>query len=556
MLRELRIKDFTIIDDLTVSFEPGFNVLTGETGAGKSIIVDALGLLLGERASQDLIRSGRTEARIEAFFDGADIPVLAELGIDAGDGIILRRTIAGQGKGRAFVNDSPVALATLAAAGRALVDIHGQHEQQGLLKSEAHIGFVDLLGGLGEDVAAVSAAYQEAAGLREQLKQLSERLRERTHRIDLLRFQQTEIDNANLAQGEKTALEEERGVLANLSKLREASEAAYAMLYGDEGSVVERLGKAATLSSDIARIDKNAEEARALLASALPLVEDASSSLRGLRDRYDADPRRLDEVEERLELIRRLEKKYGEGIEGVLLYRDTAARELAGLEHADEQRDAREKALAAQETRLRALAEALSGKRKRVAATLEKSIVGELRELGFQKVRFVVEQRLLQEAGPSGIDAVEFLFSANPGEPPRPLVKIASGGELSRIMLGLECLEIEKAAPRGTDLVRTLIFDEVDAGIGGMTAKQVGARLHSLAAAYQVLCITHLPQIAAQANHHLKVDKAISAKEVKVTVASLGARDRREELARMLAGSVTDRSLSHAEELLGIDKKG
>jgi DNA repair protein RecN (Recombination protein N) len=546
MLRELRIKDFTIIDDLTVSFEPGFNVLTGETGAGKSIIVDALGLLLGERASQDLIRSGRTEARIEAFFDGADIPVLAEFGIDACDGIILRRTIAGQGKGRAFVNDSPVALATLAAAGRALVDIHGQHEQQGLLKSEAHIGFVDLLGGLGEDVAAVSAAYQEAAGLREQLKQLSERLRERTHRIDLLRFQLTEIDNANLAQGEKTALEEERGVLANLSKLREASEAAYAMLYGDEGSVVERLGKAATLSSDIARIDKNAEEARALLASALPLVEDASSSLRGLRDRYDADPRRLDEVEERLELIRRLEKKYGEGIEGVLLYRDTAARELAGLEHADEQRDAREKALAAQETRLRALAE----------ATLEKSIVGELRELGFQKVRFVVEQRLLQEAGPSGIDAVEFLFSANPGEPPRPLVKIASGGELSRIMLGLECLEIEKAAPRGTDLVRTLIFDEVDAGIGGMTAKQVGARLHSLAAAYQVLCITHLPQIAAQANHHLKVDKAISAKEVKVTVASLGARDRREELARMLAGSVTDRSLSHAEELLGIDKKG
>jgi len=561
MLRELRIKDFTIIDDLLIVFGPGLNVLTGETGAGKSIIVDALGVLLGDKASQDFIRTGSIEARIEASFDSSNLPLLRDLGIDGSDGIILRRLV-GKGKGRAYINDTPVSLSSISAIGMELVDIHGQHEHQGLLRKESHLSFVDSFGHLAEDVGSLQSLYQEVAALRERVFRIGEKARERVQRTEFLRFQIDEIEAALLKEGEKQAIEEERAILLNAAKLRESAEVAYALLYDSEGSALEKISRAAIFVRDVAQIDRNAEECRSLLESAIPLVEDASLTVRKLREIYDVDPGRLSELDDRLELIRKLEKKYDEDVDGILLYLEKAQAELQVLEHAEEQRDECEKELHAKESRLQALANELSRKRRSVAERMTKLVVHELRELGFQNAEFSVDIKKREAVGPAGIDEVEFLFSANPGEPPKPLVKVASGGELSRIMLGLKCLEFGPKESAGLETendgrhqaeARTLIFDEVDAGIGGVTAQHVGARLHGLSEDYQILCITHLPQIAALADHHLKVEKELSQKDVRVRVETLDGEKRREELARMLGGKVTERSLRHAEEMLGID---
>jgi DNA repair protein RecN (Recombination protein N) len=337
------------------------------------------------------------------------------------------------------------------------------------------------------------------------------------------------------------------------------------MLYGSEDSTLSQLSRAAAHVKDMAQIDKGAEEALALLKSALPLMEDASGLLRKLKETYDIDPSRLGEVDDRLDLLKKLEKKYGEGSEGILHHRGKAAEELLGLEHAEEQREEFGKELEVMRGRLQAAAEGLSKKRKEAAGRMEKLVMHELKELGFQKAEFVIDLKKRNEAVASGIDEIEFLFSANPGEPPRPLARVASGGELSRIMLGLKCLEIGRqdegsaskaASGKGSgDNARTLIFDEVDAGIGGVTAQQVGARLGGLAANYQVLCITHLPQIAARADNHLRVEKETKQTGVRVKVERLEGENRREELARMLGGRVTDRSLQHAEEMLETDRK-
>ncbi len=565
MLRELRIKGFTVIDDLSIGFQSGLTVLTGETGAGKSIIVDALSVLLGEKASQDFIRTGSSEARIEASFYPAAIPFLADIGVDGSDGIILRRII-GKGKGRAYINDTPVGLATISAVGRELVDIHGQHEHQGLLRKESHLTFVDEFGGLSGDASLLQSVHHAVADLKARVSRIREKARERALQIDFLKFQISEIDAASLGEGEKQAIEEERAVLVNATKLKEFAEGAYSLIYDSEGSGLEKLSRAATLVRDMARIDRNAEEGRTLLESSLPLVEDAAASLRKLRDAYEVDPGRLTELDDRLELIKKLEKKYGEGIEGILRHRVNALAELQGLENAEEQGDEYERELVTMEYQLSALAAELSKKRRSASDRMVKLIVQELRELGFQKVEFRVEMKKKSEIGSSGEDEIEFLFSANPGESPKPLVKVASGGELSRIMLGLKCVgigrrETDRAETHVTGVgensrlsARTLIFDEVDAGIGGMTAQHVGNRLHNLAGNYQVLCITHLPQIAALADSHLRVEKKLSQKEVRVSVETLEGEKRREELARMLGGKVTDRSLKHAEEMLGMDE--
>jgi DNA repair protein RecN (Recombination protein N) len=565
MLRELRIKDFTIIDDLAISFGEGFNVLTGETGAGKSIIVDALGLLLGEKATADLIRNGCDEAKVEACFDPADIPLLSELGIDCGEGLILRRQLSLKGKGRAYVNDTAVSLQTIAAVGRRLVDIHGQHEHQGLLKRESHLEMLDSFGGLTGEFSSFRTLFESAAETRRKVDAIRTGAREREQKMEYLRFQISEIEAAALTEGEKEALEEERTVLMNAGKLREQAENSYGVIYGAEGSALEQLSRAANNLREMARIDRAAEESLSLLQSAMPLVEDASGLLRRLRDTYEADPERLTVVEERLELIRRLERKYGDDIGAVLRHCGRAGEELRALELSGTHMEDLEKELEEKTAQLAAAAETLSEQRRAAAAGMSGLVGGELAELGFQKAELAVDIRRRDEIGPEGLDDVEFLFSANPGEPPRPLVKVASGGELSRIMLGIKCVEIGRAAPRparkgnaaagSLQNGRTLIFDEVDAGIGGATAQRVGARLASLAADYQTLCITHLPQIASLADYHLSVNKELLAESVKVTVAHVEGEARREELARMLGGTVTDRSLLHAEEMLGHGRK-
>ncbi len=296
MLRDLRIKNFTIIDDLSIGFGPGLNILTGETGAGKSIIVDALGLLLGGRASLDMIKTGRKEGHIEAFLDNTDHPLLRELSIESDEGIILRRTIAAQGKGRTYINDTPVSLQTLASIGRDLIDIHGQHEYQGLLKKESHMLFIDTYGNLQESVAAVQLLHNELAVLKNTIAEMRDRMLERAQRIDFLRFQIGEIDSARLKEGEKSIIEEERSILLNLSKLKESSETAYDLLYNSEGSCLEKLASVMSKIGDIAQIDHEASEIFKNLESAVPMIEDAAILLRNLKDKYDIDPQKLGEA--------------------------------------------------------------------------------------------------------------------------------------------------------------------------------------------------------------------------------------------------------------------
>ncbi|MBN2654227.1 MAG: DNA repair protein RecN [Nitrospirae bacterium] len=550
MLKELRIKNFTIIDEVSLEFGQGFNVLTGETGAGKSIIVDAVAILLGEKATQDLIKTGEKEASIEAVFDHAALPLLKELSIPDQDEIIFRRTLSLQGKGRAYINDVSVNIQTMADAISALVNIHGQHEHQDLLNKEYHLEFLDRYAGLADAAAKYRELFTEVSATRAKAAALKEKANERTQRIDFLKFQTQEISAANLRLGEKEELESERSILQNATRLKESAEAVYSMLYESDNSIITQLSSVITKMREASQVDAEMTDALTSLTSSEPLLQDAALFMRGIRSKYDSDPARLDAVEERLEQIKKIEKKYGSNIEAALAYHDKAVQELEQLERIDEEIDAVDSELAAKEETLLKEARSLSDKRKASCQKMQNAVVDELRKVGFQKAVF--ELRFKEIApGVNGIDDVEFIFSANPGEAARPLIKVASGGELSRIMLALKCIEF--AAAEKTDLKsinKTLIFDEVDSGIGGVTAQQVGARLKNIAAGYQALCITHLPQIAAMAGRHIKIDKSVKTDSVKVTAESISGKERQAEIARMLSGNVTDSSLKHAAELL------
>jgi DNA repair protein RecN (Recombination protein N) len=543
MLRELGIKNLAIIDDLRVRFERGFNVLTGETGAGKSIIVDSLSLALGSRAQSDLIRSGEKEAVVQAYFEIEGVNEFPDIGIDVSDGLILRRSISATGKSRAYINDTMVSLQSLAEAGKSLVDIHGQHEHQRLMSVDRHRLLLDSYGKLEDDRKKAGSLYKEVQVLKKEETDLRQKVKERALRLDLLRFQINEIDAASLKPGETEALTEKRTILSNLTRLNELTETAYSMIYGSEGSCIERLSSVTAKVREMSSIDHSASDILNMLESTLPLIEDAAISLRGYKDRYDLEPERLTEIEERLELIKKLEKKYGEGVETVLRYRDEAEKELKGLELTDERLDSIEAELKEKEEMLLSTALSLSEKRKKVANKMEALVKNELKELAFSNAEFLIDIR--QEAlSPHGLDKVEFLFSANPGEPPRPLGKIASGGELSRVMLALKTILAD------FDSIPVLIFDEVDAGIGGKTAENVGKKLKVISTRHQVLCTTHLPQIASKGDSHLKIEKRQKNERVYVEVRELKGRERLDEIARMLSGKITDVSIKHAKELI------
>jgi DNA repair protein RecN (Recombination protein N) len=543
MLRELRIKNLAIIDDLKVRFEKGLNVLTGETGAGKSIIVDSLSLALGSRAQSDLIRSGEKEAVIQAYFEMEGGKELPDFGIDISDGLIIRRSLSVTGKSRAYINDTMVSLQSLAEVGRSLVDIHGQHEHQSLLSVDKHRLLLDSYGKLQGDRGEVESFYKEVQALKREGADLRQKMKERAHMLDLLRFQIHEIDASALKTGEKEELIEERIILSNLNRLNELAETAYSMLYGSEGSCIEKLSYIISKVKEMSSIDHSVSDTVHMLESALPFIEDAAISLRGYRDKHDLEPERLVEIEDRLDLIKKLEKKYGEGIEDIIRYRAEAEKELKGLELVDERLDSIEAELKIKEEMLLSSAISLSEKRKKFAKTIEERVKNELKELAFDHAEFVID--IKQEAISSlGLDKVEFLFSANPGEPPRPLIKIASGGELSRVMLALKSILAD------FDSISVLIFDEVDAGIGGKTAESVGKKLKALSNKHQVLCTTHLPQIASQGDFHLKTEKGQRDERVYVEVRELSGRVRLNEIARMLSGKITEVSLKHAKELL------
>jgi DNA repair protein RecN (Recombination protein N) len=564
VLRELRIRNLAIFDAVTVPFGPGLNVLTGETGAGKSIMIDALTLLLGERIQPaEAIRSGADAATIEAVFavpKKSPVPALLEAhGLPAGDGdLIVRRELVRGGRGRAFLNDANVTLAVLDKLGEALVEVHGQHESQALLRPSRHLDLLDAFGGLGILRDKVRQRYEEWHAVSAELAELQAATRDRADRLDLFRTRIAEIEAARLRPGEEEELRDERKRLMNAERLAEGATAAYQYLYDDPAAAATRLGQTVSALRDLSKIDAGVESTIQALEQASVQLDEAVRALRSYRDSIVFDPPRLDGIERRLDEIGRLKRRYGETVAAVLAERERMAGELARLAEGDERGHQLAERLEKLRAELATRAADLSARREQAAGRLQSLAESELAELGIEKPVFQV--RLSREpAGPGeaaggpggarlsarGVDQAEFLFSPNPGEEPRPLARIASGGELSRTMLAL------KVILAASDAVPILIFDEVDAGIGGKTADTVGRKLRQVARTRQVLCITHLPQIACYADQHLATAKRVEGERTLTSVAVLSRDDRAREIARMLGGeSITETSLQHAQELL------
>ncbi|MGE5750565.1 MAG: DNA repair protein RecN [Nitrospirota bacterium] len=561
MLKELNIKNIAIIDQLRVEFAPGLNVFTGETGAGKSIVVDALNLALGERASADLIRTGCQEAVVEAAFElngrgTAEITaLLSEQGIEVnpGEDLIVRRVLSSSGKNKVYINGSLANLNTLTALGAILADIHGQHEHQSLLSLERQMEMLDSFGGLSELRGALSDAYHRLQDARKELAELEAGERDRAQREDMLRFQKNEIEAAMLKLGEDGDLANEQKLLANSEKIAGLSHAADEALYSSENSVLTGLKKAMTNLRDIAAIDNRLAPVLELCEAGRAQIEEASREVSAYADRVEFDPDRLEQIGDRLDLVQKLKKKYGSTIDEIIEFGKRASAELERMERSTDEIERLIKEIHSIKSGLTAKAQELTKKRGAASRVLEKKIEVELSHLGMKKATFTV--KITQEPGqdtlnghklgPRGADHIEFLISANPGEEPKPLVKIVSGGELSRIMLALKTILMEG------DSIPTLVFDEVDAGIGGAVAEEVGKKLRRVAAKRQVFCITHLPQIASMATSHYGVSKSVKKDRTNTEVRLLEKKDRVDEIARMLGGKIiTEATLKHAEEMI------
>ena len=559
MLRELHIKNFSIIDDITIEFEKGFNVITGETGAGKSIIFNAFSLALGERAAGDIIRKGAEEAVIEAYLDIDPSlfppPVrqyLADSGVDTEDGLILKRVISAHGKNRAYINGSIASVQTLSEISRNLVDVHGQYEHQSLLSAEKQIDLLDAYGDLMRDRQEVKTVYERILIIRQQIAALSDKERERAQRMDTLTFQVNEISAAELREGEDQNLEEEAKILNSAGRLAELANRSYDMLYSAESACIEDLAHILDDLREMAAIDARAADAAASVENALPLLEETAYFLRDYKDSIEFSPERVEQVQEKLALIQNLKRKYGSSIEEILTYRTAAERDLDDLQNSEEKISFLQRELGDLKTVLTEKALSLSKKRKRAAKKIETGIVSRLNELSMPDTAFSI--RITHEKGDdttdglkadeTGVDSIEFLISPNPGEDLKPLSKIVSGGELSRIMLALKSM-----LARG-DRIPVLVFDEIDAGIGGNTAGTVARKLKDLSSDHQVICITHLPQIASYAGNHLKIEKSRKKNRTVVDISRIEQDKRAAEVARMLGGEISDVSIRLAKAML------
>lgn len=563
MLQELRIQNLAIIDKLNIDFSSGLNIMTGETGAGKSIIVDALELVLGGRASAELIRTGADEAVVEAGFDIEGNKTVADLvsgfGIDNDDSlIIIKRIVSRSGKNRIYINNSLTNLSTLSAIGDELVDIHGQHEHQSLLKTDKHIDMLDAFGSAANSAIyelrkAVGAHYNKLKALKERLSELENREKDRVKEEEFLRYQTREIEDAALKPKEDEELLSKKSVALNAEKLASFSNTAYEGLYEADAAVIKELSKVLNAVKEISKFDNRAEETARLCESAVFQLEEAADFLRGYKEKIEFDADEFAKIDDRLDLINRLKKKYGSTIEDILLSLEEAKKRLQAMEKLDEDIGNIKAEIDKEKEDVSVLAMELSKKREKIAKDIEKKVEAELSDLNMKKTRFVV--KMWKESGSDttdgfsltskGIDRIEFLITPNIGEEPKPLAKIASGGELSRIMLAL------KAILADADNVPTLVFDEVDAGIGGAVAETVGERLKRIAKGHQVFCITHLPQIAGYADNHYFVEKKAEGSRTITKVAKLSEDGRVKELARMLGGKkITETTLKHAEEML------
>ena len=557
MLREIAIRHFTVVEQVRANFGPGLNVLTGETGAGKSIVISALALALGARGDSGLVRSGAEEAVVEAAFA---IPhanpvgdLLASQGIplEQGEDLFLRRHLAREGRSRAYVNGTMTGAATLRTLGEHLVDIHGQHESVLLRNPRQHLELLDAFGGLTEEVRGYVALYRRWQVLKGEQEALERDEREKAQRKDVLEHQIREIDVAHLVEGEEEALQAERAILTHHEKLLLAVEDAYARLEGDDGGILAGLSGVGARLREAGRIDERLAPSAEMAEEGKTLLQEVALALRDYRERLEFDPTRLESIEDRLHLISRLKKKYGTTIGEILAYGEQSTHELKRLEGAEERLVALEGEIHAVETDLWEHGERLSKGRGEAAKELAQAVVGELNQLGMARADFRVELKKApgeDQRGslkPTGLEEVEFLFAPNPGEGFKPLGKIASGGELSRTMLAL------KNILASVDQTPTLIFDEVDAGVGGSMAEVVGRKLWKVSRERQVICITHLPQIAAFADVHLRVEKGMSQGRTEATLIPLSKDERVEELGRMLGGPEGSTSpFRHARELL------
>lgn len=551
MLSELRIRNFALIDRLSVRLGPGLNVLTGETGAGKSIIVGALSLLLGERASADVVRAGEERASVEGVFDVAgreDVArVLEERGIDPDDDgvLVLKREVAREGRNRAWVNGSPTTAAVLGELGRTLVDLHGQHEHQTLLKRDDQRAILDAYGGHATLLAAVHEAHREASGLRRDINSLDARKREAAQRADFLRFQAEEIESASLRAGEEEELEDEARRLSHSEELQAISGGLAEAVTGGERALLGEVASLRRQIDQLVRIDGGQESVRELYDAAYYALQELGDRMERYAATVEHDPRRLEENRRRQDLIFRLKAKYGQTVEEVIEVGRAARAELDLVDGAEWELGGLRKRLAAAEETLAAAAGALTEARTSAMARLSDEVSGVLPELGMSGGVFRAEAVPLPQTGASGAEEVEFRVSLNRGFEPKPLSYVASGGEMSRIMLALKTILAR------LDSVPTLVFDEVDAGIGGKVGLQVGDKMRGVAETHQVFAITHLPQIASRAHVHLLVRKGERDGRTTTEVLPLDADGRVQEVARMLGGDPESAvSLEHARELL------
>ncbi len=563
MLRELYVEDFALIHRLTVSFGSGLNILTGETGAGKSIIIDALNQVLGERASSELIRSGSEKAIVSAVFDLSqqDRERLAKMGIDHGEGaILLQRELFVEGKSSARINGRPVNVGQLREAASLLVEIHGQHEHQKLSDPAAHLDMLDGYGGAPvlNARASYSQKWKRLKALREELASLHGDKRERERTLDLLKYQVDEIEKAELQTDEEEQLLSQRKLLQQSRRLMEACQQGYDILYQSEGTaVIQMLGDVLNGIKPFSEMDKTLAQVCKQLEESLYNVEDASRQLRAFADDFEFNPQRLEEIEQRLELINDFKRKYADTITGILEWQKQKQQEIEGIKNSEARHAQVLEEMEVLSEEAGQAARELSMLRQQAAETLARAVEEELSFLQMSGTRFEVEFSTQKDAegipwhdgnvaaGPDGADKVQFILSPNPGEPLKPLAKIASGGEMSRIMLAI--LNVLSAQQP----VDTSIFDEIDSGIGGRAAQAVAEKLAQAARRRQVICVSHLPQVSSMADHHFLIYKEADGQRTVTRVSRLDYDGRVEELTRMLGGAeVTDATLSHADEML------
>ncbi|MDH3493632.1 MAG: DNA repair protein RecN [Acidobacteriota bacterium] len=555
MLSLLKIKNIALIDELSVDFTDGLNLLTGETGSGKSIIVDSLGALTGSRVSNDLIKEGAEKAQIEGLFllkpsdelklllDGGGI----EFEADPEVAVIVRRELAANGRNRVFVNNQLVTQGLLKEIGFFLANIHGQGEQATLFNASHHIEILDGFANLTSEVEQVRQLHKGLTEVKKELDSLRADDAQKLQLLDVLTFQTAEIERLGLEAGEDDALEKEKKRLANVEKISRLSDEAYGLLYENDDAVIARLNKAAGLIEELTEFGSDFGEYKDGIESALAVLEELAISVRDFRNSVQYSPERLEEIENRLAEMGALKRKYGGTLESVLSHYEEARKRLSNIETAEEKEKELLKLFEEREDEYLKAARTLSGKRKKAAERFQGAVGEQCASVALEKARFEVR---FSESVPNGfaedgIDVVEFYFSANPGESPKPLVKVASGGEASRLMLVLKT-----AAGLGSDS-KAVVFDEVDAGVGGRVAEAVGVKLKGLAEDQQILCVTHQPQVASLADSHFLVEKSDDGKRTRITVRRLNEEERLEEIARMLAGEeITEAARENARSML------